>query len=75
MGRKKAEIYDRTWLEKARLERGLTQTSVAKAAGVNNSDYNRIERGLQEPRVKAGIRICEFLKLNPRSFLSEKPIG
>ena len=54
--------------------RGYTQTEVAHAANVAISTYSRVEKGLYEPDVKSALRICDFLRLNPRKFLSEKPI-
>lgn len=71
---KKAEFYDRTWMEKSRLERGFTQMEVARAAGITGAAYNRIEKGINEPGVKAALRICDYLKLNPRNFLGEKAV-
>lgn len=67
-------IFDRSWMEKARREQGYTQTEVAQATGVSISTYSRTEKGLYEPDVKSALRICDFLKQNPRKFLSEKPI-
>ena len=67
-------IFDRSWLEKARKEQGYTQTEVAHAAKIAISTYSRVEKGLYEPDVKSALRICDFLRLNPRKFLSEKPI-
>ena len=66
-------VYDRTWLEKRRLERGFTQKQVGEAAGITQCQYGRIEKGMYNPDVKAALRICDFLGLNPRNFLSEKP--
>lgn len=67
-------MYDRSWLEKARREQGYTQQEVATAAHVSVSHYCRTEKGLHNPDVKSALRICDFLRLNPRKFLSEKPI-
>ena len=69
-----AVCYDRTWLEKARKDQKLTQTEVAQAAETSVSNYCRIEKGAYSPDVKTALRICDFLRLNPRKFLSEKPI-
>jgi len=68
-------VCDRSWLEKARKEKNLTQTEVAMAAETSISNYSRIEKGLYDPDVKTALRICDFLRLNPRKFLSEKPIN
>jgi len=67
-------IFDRSWLERARKEQGYTQTEVAQATGVSISNYSRMEKGMYEPDVKSALRICDFLKQNPRKFLSEKPV-
>lgn len=65
---------DRSWMEKARIEQGLTQTQVAVAADCAISTYSRIEKGLLNPDVRTALRICDCLKINVRQFLREKPI-
>lgn len=67
-------IYDRSWLEQTRLKKNLTQTDVANGAKTSVSNYNRIERGYYVPDVKTALRICRFLRLDPKMFLSEKPL-
>jgi len=67
-------VFDRTWLEQARMDKNYTQTQVALAAKTSVSNYSRIEKGFYTPDVKTGLRICSFLGLNPKKFLSEKPI-
>lgn len=71
---KNGEIMDRTWLESARRLQGYTQTQVAIAARTSLANYTRLEKGLTTPDVKVGLRICEFLKLNPKMFLLEKAV-
>ena len=71
---RRTEIMDRTWMERARREKGLTQEQVAKASGVTTAYYNRLEKGFYTPNVVTGLRICDFLGLNVRAFLSERPI-
>lgn len=71
---KKNAIMDRTWLEKARRDKGLTQANVAEAAGVTTAFYNRVEKGMYTPSVVTGIRICDAVGCNVRMFLSERPI-
>jgi DNA-binding XRE family transcriptional regulator len=65
---------DRTWMERARREKNFTQEQVAKAAGVTTAYYNRLEKGLYTPNVVTGLRVCDFLGLNVRTFLSERPV-
>lgn len=72
---RRTEIMDRTWMERARREKGLTQEQVAKASGVTTAYYNRLEKGLYNPNVVTAIRICDFLGLNVRAFLTERPVG
>lgn len=67
-------MYDRTWLEKARLMKGATQESVAQASGITTAYYNRIEKGLYVPRVTTGLKICDFLGTDVRHFLREKQL-
>ncbi len=67
-------IKDRTWMEKARRDKGLTQLEVAQAIGVTAAYYNRLEKGFYTPSVVAGIKICDYLGLNVRAFLSERTI-
>ena len=67
-------IYDRTWLEKARIKHGYTQTNVAKAAGMAISTYTRVEKGVYEPGVKAALRICDYLRVSPMNFVNEQPL-
>ena len=71
---KKNAIMDRTWLEIARRERGLTQAQVASAAGITTAYYNRIEKGLYLPTVVTAILICDALGVSVRKFLSETPV-
>jgi transcriptional regulator with XRE-family HTH domain len=68
-------IMDRTWLERARREKGLTQAQVAEAACITTAAYNRIEMGLFTPGVVTGLLICDKLGISPREFLSERPVG
>lgn len=69
------EVYDRSWMEmRRRVELELTQAEVAEAAQTSISNYCRIEKGLTVPDVKTALRICDFLRINPRKFLNEKPI-
>lgn len=70
----KNSIMDRTWLEKARRDKGLTQAKVAEAAGITTAFYNRVEKGLHTPNVVYGIRICDAVGCNVRQFLTEKPV-
>ena len=72
---KQNQIMDRTWLERARREKGLTQEQVAQAARITTAGYNRIEKGLFTPGIVAGMLICDKVGCSPRQFLTERPVG
>lgn len=72
---KRNQVMDRTWLERARREKGFTQEQVAEAAKITTAGYNRIEKGLYTPGVVVGLLICDKLGCSPRQFLTERPIG
>ena len=72
---KRNQVMDRTWLERARREKGFPQEQVAEAAKITTAGYNRIEKGLFTPGVVTGLLICDKLGVSPRQFLTERPIG
>ncbi len=72
---KQNQIMDRTWLERARREKGLTQEQVAQAARITTAGYNRIEKGLFTPGIVIGMLICDKVGCSPRQFLTERPVG
>lgn len=72
---KKNQIMDRTWLERARREKGYTQSQVAEAAKITVAGYNRIELGLYTPGIVTALLICDKLGCSPRQFLTERPVG
>ena len=47
----------------------LSQRDIAKLIPMNQSNYSKIERGLQEPSMEQLKRICQILKLDPRFLL------
>lgn len=71
---KRCEMMDRTWMERARREKNYTQAQVAQAAGVTTAFYNRIEKGFYTPGVVTALLITDFLGLDVRHFLTERPI-
>lgn len=72
---KRNTIMDRTWMERARREKGFTQAQVAEAARISTAAYNRIELGLYTPNVVTGILICDKLGCSPRNYVTERPAG
>ncbi|MBQ7173725.1 MAG: helix-turn-helix transcriptional regulator [Clostridia bacterium] len=47
----------------------LSQREMAKLIPMNQSNYSKIERNLQEPSLEQLRRICEILNLDPRYLL------
>ena len=48
----------------------LSQRDIAKLIPMNQSNYSKIERGVQEPSLEQLRRICQILKLDPRYLLN-----
>ena len=47
----------------------LSQRDMAEMIPMNQSNYSKIERGIQEPSMEQMRRICQILKLDPRFIL------
>ena len=47
----------------------LSQQDIATLIPMNQSNYSKIERGLQEPNLDQLRRICQILNLDPRFLL------
>ena len=56
-------------IRNAREDMDLLQSDMAKLIPMNQSNYSKIERGMQEPNVEQLRRICQILKLDPRYLL------
>ena len=48
----------------------LSQRDIASLIPMNQSNYSKIERGIQEPSLEQLRRICQILKLDPRYLLN-----
>ena len=48
----------------------LSQRDMASLIPMNQSNYSKIERGVQEPSIEQLRRICQILKLDPRYLLN-----
>ena len=57
-------------IKNAREDMDLLQSDMAKLIPMNQSNYSKIERGLQEPSLEQLRRICQILKLDPRFLLN-----
>ena len=68
MQQKKRDNRGGQILGERRLELGMTQEDVAFEAGMSLQRYQRFEYGTQKlsnSRMKAGLRICSALELDP----------
>ena len=66
------EVWRMTLGEKirnAREDMDLLQSDMAKLIPMNQSNYSKIERNVQEPNIEQLRRICQILKLDPRFLL------
>ncbi|MBR7111431.1 MAG: helix-turn-helix transcriptional regulator [Clostridia bacterium] len=56
-------------IRNAREDIDLLQSDMARLIPMNQSNYSKIERGVQEPSIAQLRRICQILKLDPRYLL------
>ncbi len=56
-------------IKNAREDMDLSQSDVAKLIPMNQSNYSKIERGLQEPNLEQLKRMCQILNLDPSYLL------
>ena len=58
-----------TKIRNAREDMDLYQSDMARLIPMNQSNYSKIERGVQEPSMEQLRRICQILNLDPRYLL------
>lgn len=56
--------------QSARLERGVTQMELANLAGMNVSNYGKIERGVNNPSFETVIRLAGVLGVDPGELVT-----
>lgn len=56
-------------IKKEREEIGLSQAEVAREIPMNQSNYSKIERDMQDPSPDQLKRLCEILKLDANYLL------
>lgn len=56
-------------IRNAREDLDLSQRDMANLIPMNQSNYSKIERNVQEPSIEQLRRICQILKLDPRYLL------
>ena len=57
-------------IRNAREDLDLLQSDMARFIPMNQSNYSKIERNVQEPSMEQLRRICQILKLDPRYLLN-----
>ena len=57
-------------IKNAREDMDLSQRDIANLIPMNQSNYSKIERDLQEPNLHQLRRICQILNLDPRYLLN-----
>jgi transcriptional regulator with XRE-family HTH domain len=57
-------------IRNAREDIDLSQRDMAKFIPMNQSNYSKIERNIQEPNLEQLRRICQILNLDPCYLLS-----
>ena len=57
-------------IRNAREDMDLSQRDMARLIPMNQSNYSKIERGVQEPNLEQLRRICQILKLDPKFLLN-----
>lgn len=70
-------------IRNAREDMDLSQRDMANLIPMNQSNYSKIERDVQEPNLEQLRRICQLLSLDPRyllqleeySFVTEEDIA
>ena len=56
-------------IRNAREDNDLLQSDMARLIPMNQSNYSKIERGVQEPSMEQLRRICQILHIDPRYLL------
>jgi len=57
-------------IRNAREDKDLSQRDMANLIPMNQSNYSKIERNVQEPSLEQLRRICQILNLDPRYLLN-----
>ena len=57
-------------IRNAREDMDLSQRDMANLIPMNQSNYSKIERDVQEPSLEQLRRICQILNLDPRYLLN-----
>jgi len=63
----------RTWLKNIRTEKNLTQSEIAKMAGVDVTMISKIELGERRPSVEVAKKIAAVLGFDWTRFFEDPP--
>lgn len=67
-------IVDGNKVRAARERRLISQENMARRAGLTESTLNRIERGLQQPRLSTVAKLAAALGVTPEEILANAPV-
>ncbi|MBQ8448901.1 MAG: helix-turn-helix transcriptional regulator [Clostridia bacterium] len=56
-------------IRNAREDKDILQSDMARLIPMNQSNYSKIERNIQEPNLEQLKRICQILDIDPRYLL------
>lgn len=59
------------FIKERRIEKGLSQTEVAKSLNISQQAYGRYELGLREPGLEMILDIARILDFAPGDFLNK----
>ena len=66
--------FDPTALSRARYRNVMTQQDLADAAGLTVSTVNRIEKGIQEPRLSTIRKLAKALNVGPLDLTTSRSV-
>ncbi len=58
-------------LREGRIQKGLTQSEVAKKLGIKNTTISNYENGVTEPDIDTFLHLCDLYEINYNDFLGE----
>ena len=70
LGREGSTVKIGEKIRNAREDKDLSQRDMANLIPMNQSNYSKIERNVQEPSLEQLRRICQILNLDPRYLLN-----
>lgn len=61
-----------TKLKEARISKNISAQEVADYLGMSQSNYSRIENNKLRLSVETFLKVCDYLKVDPKSFLGNE---